>query len=963
MNKEIMNGLVLGFIDDQHHANHEVRPQLVLNQQDQSLKVLSVYQIHLLECQSFQMAIAFLSESGLQALFSTLLECEQKNIKAQIILSAYLSFTSPSAIRKLMSFSNLEVRLNQIDAMHVKGTLFHYHDHQKLLLGSSNLTQEALSINTEWNILLHSTHQGQLLKEVVCDFDRLWKRSDQLNEEVLAEYEVLYKKRTMQDALLVQDKASFYDVIKLKPNSMQIVALHALEEARKQGHQRSLLISATGTGKTLLAAFDVAHHKPKRLLFIAHREQLLDQAMQAFKRTQSQSLTYGKISGSYNDVKADYVFATIQSLSQPNKMESFSPTHFDLIIIDEAHRVGGPTYQKCMNYFKPDFMLGMSATPERMDGFNVYEAFNFHVAYEIRLNDALKENMLVPFHYYGIKDLEINGSLIDDHTDLLDLVSDDRVNHLIRQINLYEVRDIKRKGLIFVSRVQEAIELNRLFNEYGCIYNLKSEIISGSDDTLHKEALIRQLQSDQSGTINYLFAVDVLNEGVDIPSLNQIIMLRPTQSAIIFVQQLGRGLRKYDLKEYVLVLDFIGNYTNNFHIPLALSSDRTYQKETLRRFIHEGTKLIYGPSTINLERVVKDRIFESLDKVRFNHKKFLISQFEALVQRLNRLPSLMDFEKENAMDPTLFFANKSYQSYHVFLQKEGFLKVELSKRQWMSIQFLSKFVAYGKRPHEAYTLQLALVLNDNVESRLQKRLNEEGIILSSTEVNNVKSILSNQWLAGTGKNSYSGVQFLDSETSSLRLSQSFITDLKNSTYKAMVIEIINFALYRYFTYYKHNIEPTGFTLYQTYTVKEVMQIAGWEEMVIEQNVGGYFIHHKTNTIPIFVNYHKEDSIATSIQYHDHFVSKDTMVWISKSKRRLESKEIQSIITLFPDYEVMLFVRKKASDEKHFVYLGEVNMRDDPQEIVLKDGKTQAVEFTLGLKTPIRDDIFDYIVNK
>ena len=203
------------------------------------------------------------------------------------------------------------------------------------------------------------------------------------------------------------------------------------------------------------------------------------------------------------------------------------------------------------------------------------------------------------------------------------------------------------------------------------------------------------------------------------------------------VQQLGRGLRKYNLKEYVLVLDFIGNYTNNFQIPLALSSDRTYQKETLRRFVHEGTKLIYGPSTINLERVVKDRIFESLDKVRFNHKKFLISQFDSLVQRLNRLPSLMDFEKEKAMDPTLFFANKTYQSYHVFLQEEGFIKVELSERQWKSIQFLSKFMAYGKRPHEAYTLQLALVHSDNIESRLEKRLYEEGIDFSSTEVNNV----------------------------------------------------------------------------------------------------------------------------------------------------------------------------------------------------------------------------------
>lgn len=957
-----MEGLVVGYIDDQHVAHQGLEPQLIINQPSKALKVLSVYQSCLLECDSFQMAIAFLSDSGLQALLATFLECESKGVEGQVILSAYLNFTSPSAIRKLKTFKNLDIRFNRMDAMHVKGTLFHYNDHQKLLLGSSNLTQEALSVNTEWNVLLHSTYQGQLFKEVTHDFNRLWERSETLTDDVLNEYESRYRRQSQQN--IIEEKQSLYKSATLQPNTMQIKALAALKDARENNHQRSLLISATGTGKTLLAAFDVAHHKPKRLLFVAHREQLLDQAIQAFKRVNHHPIIYGKLSGSFKQIKSDYLFATIQSLSQPEVMESFSSDHFDMIIIDEAHRVGGATYQKLMSYFKPTFMLGMSATPERMDGYNVFEAFNYHVAYEIRLHDALKENMLVPFHYYGIKDLLINGQLIDDHTELKSLVSEDRVNHLIRQINLHEVRDIKRKGLIFVSRINEAIELNRIFNEMGRIYNLKSEVVSGSDDIERKEKLLQQIQSDQSGTINYLFTVDVLNEGVDIPNLNQIIMLRPTQSAIIFVQQLGRGLRKAMLKDYVLVLDFIGNYTNNFHIPLALSSDRTYQKENLRRFIHEGTKLIHGPSTINLERVVKDRIFESLDKVKFNHKKFLMAQYEQLTQRLNRIPSLMDFERENAIDPTLFFANKDYQSYHYFLEKEGFIHFDLTQRQWKTIKFLSRFMGYGKRPHEALAIKICLHNTTNdVFSTLTLRLQDYGVSLQPYDKLNIKNILSNTWLTGTGRHSFQGVSVFDPNHEGLHLSSYFIEDIKNPIFKEITLELIEYSLYRYEQLYHQNKDRVGFTLYQSYSTKDVMQIAGWKEMIIEQNVGGYFIHHDTQTIPIFVNYHKDESIASSIQYHDHFASRETMIWISKSKRRLQSKEIQSIITLFPEYKVLLFVRKEVSDDKHYLYLGEVNMKDDPKEIVLKDGKTQAVEFTLGLNVPIRDDIYDYIVNK
>lgn len=962
MKAKIIDGLITGFIDNQHTGHGDYEPQLILNNHDKAQKVLSVYQHHLIACSSFQIAIAFLSESGLQSLMATLLECEQKQIQGQVIISGYLGFTSVSALRKLHSFSNLELRLNLLSNMHVKGTLFHYDDHISLLMGSSNFTQEALSVNFEWNVLLHSTHHGDLIHAVQADFIRMWECSEIVSEDVLTDYEVRKAKVTLPSFSLEVPSVSYLQT-RIQPNAMQTAALSALQQARLQGVKRSLLISATGTGKTLLAAFDVAHHQPQRLLFVAHREQLLDQAIQAFKRTQKHNVDYGKFTGSHKETHAPYLFATIQALSQPHVMEQFDPLTFDMIIIDEAHRVGGETYQTLMRYFKPNFYLGMSATPERMDGFNIYEMFDYHVAYEIRLHEALKANMLVPFHYYGVKDVIINGNYIDDKTELRYLISEDRVNHVLRTINRYEVREGKRKGLIFVSSLKEASELNTLFNYFGAVYKLKSACLSGSNTTEEKNAILKQLQSDQLGTINYVFAVDVLNEGVDIPSLNQIIMLRPTQSATIFIQQLGRGLRHYPTKDYVLVLDFIGNYANNFHIPIALASDRTFQKENLRRFVHEGTKLMHGASTINFERIVKDTIFNALDKVRFNHKSFLKVQFETFKVKYNRIPNLLDFEKAQAMDPTLFFDSKHYHSYHVFLVSENYIESTLTSQQWVIIQFLSRFMGYGKRPHEALILTLCLRGITITLETLQELAIKAGLPHFQDDVSNVPVILANAWLVGTGKDAFKGARVFIDATTPLQLCETFVQACANVEFKSIIDDLIAFALHRYRTMYYPHCDASGLALYHAYTPKEVMQIAGWKKMVLEQSLGGYYMHHETQTLPLFINYHKSESVHASIKYHDHFIAKDTLVWVSKSNRSLEDNEIKKLIHAFQNYTVMLLVRKNASDSKHYMYLGQVALTSHIKQIILPNTTHAAVEFILHLKHPLRDDIYDYIVNK
>ena len=270
------------------------------------------------------------------------------------------------------------------------------------------------------------------------------------------------------------------------------------------------------------------------------------------------------------------MFAMCSTLVRHLKV--FPPNAFDYIVIDEAHRVGASGYRAIMDYFHPDFCLGMTATPNRTDGYDVFAAFNHVIAYQITLQDALANDMLVPFHYFGISDLEIDDEAVEDASYFNKLTSEERVRHITEKIEEYTIDKKSRRGLIFCNRNDEALALSDAFNRRG----YRTTAISGADGDERRNEAIDRLER---GELEYLFSVDILNEGIDIPSVNQIIMLRRTESAIVFVQQLGRGLRKDTNKEFVLVLDFIGNYQKNFLVPVALSGDKTFNKDRLRRIV------------------------------------------------------------------------------------------------------------------------------------------------------------------------------------------------------------------------------------------------------------------------------------------------------------------------------------------------------------------------------------------
>lgn len=655
-------------LDEDRTPNGHNAPQLIANSA-QSGSLLAAIKGQLATCKSFDFCVAFVAESGLQVLIEAFNELRERGVKGRLLTSTYLNFNSPAVFNKLLQYDNIETRVFQGN-LHAKGYMFDDGHTGTVIVGSSNMTQMALTCNKEWNVLYRSYDAEGLLQGLKVEFDSLWND----DQTVCLAPGWIEKYSSFRNAVapVPRNRSAFRegdaptgDIESKKaptPNKMQKSALEALAVIHRKGDPRALLVSATGTGKTYLSAFDVLSARPKRVLFLAHRRRILDASRASYERLLGDSYTFDTYAFGKDVAKATCVFAMCSTVAP--HIEEFRPDEFDYIVIDEAHRVASATYLKILDFFKPAFVLGMTATPNRTDGYDVYALFNHVIAYQITLQDALAEDMLAPFHYFGIADLSIDDAAVDDLNLFGKLTSDERVRHIVEKIEEYSISRVNRRGLIFCNRNAEASELSRKFNELG----YKTVAISGADSDDVRDRAISALES---GRIEYIFSVDIMNEGVDIPSLNQVIMLRRTDSSIVFVQQLGRGLRKDAAsgKEYVLVLDFIGNYQSNYLVPVALSGDKTYNKDRLRRLVQEGDSVIPGCSTVSFDKVSESRIYQAIDGGDFTSIRFLRSEYLDLRQRLGRIPSLADFDQAGSIDPLLIFRNASLGSYHAFLSR------------------------------------------------------------------------------------------------------------------------------------------------------------------------------------------------------------------------------------------------------------------------------------------------------
>ena len=922
----------------------ELKAHLICNNKEKKTKVLNEINKNLLKCDSFSFSVAFINDSGLQCIKQTLYDLEKRKVKGRLITSTYLGFNNPKMFKELLKFKNIDIRIFEDEGFHPKGYIFNIKDERNIIIGSSNITASALTTNQEWNICLNSIANEDIVERVNEEFEDQWNHSINLTKEWISKYEEVY---------VPVESRSFTNSLKntaLEPNSMQTEALFSLNSLRQEGKDKALLISATGTGKTFLSAFDVKQFNANRVLFIIHRENIAKKAMESFK-TIMPNKKYGMFSGTHKDYDADYMFATIQTIGKHEYLQQFDRQHFDYIIIDEVHHLGADTYQTIFDYFKPKFLLGMTATPERTDGYDIYQKFDYNIAYEIRLQQAMEEDLLCPFHYFGISDIKIDGEDLNDDSDIKYLACEDRVNHIIEASDKYSYFGDKVHGLIFVSRVDEANKISSLLNAKG----FKTAAVTG--ETTNVEEAIDKLESDdKNNCYDYLVCVDKFNEGIDIPKVNQIIMARPTSSAIIFVQQLGRGLRKADDKEYTVIIDMIGNYKNNYMIPVALSGDRTYSIDVINRYMISGMQFLPGSSTISFDEIAREKIFDSIEKIsRVND--LINKSYETLLFKLGRRPYLIDFYKEKEVDPMVIISKN--KSYYKMAKNNCDDLPEFSPEMIASLEYLSKTILDGKRNVELEMFRYLIKYKKIETVKLYEDI--KNICNCSDDViNSAINILQGKFVFNKNElKKNEDFTMIESNDVFTELTDKFDKRLENDEYKLEILDIIDTGL----CYYNDNYVSDSndpFILNKKYSRRDVSRLLNAPTDLSSTMFG---MSRIDDDVCLFVTYKKQDPedeknyIEGKPDYADSFKDEFTFEWMTQIGQGKDSEYWKKVKTA---KNIRLFIQKRSSDID-FYYLGKVSIVkfDEEQKKNNKGIMKDILRVTFFMDNPVEKELLDY----
>ena len=534
--------------------------------------------------------VSFLMESGVRLILGDLKAALDRGASIRLLTGNYLGITQPSALylikKELGDQIDLRFYNHKERSFHPKAYIFHYENGSEIYIGSSNISRSALTSGIEWNYRFSSRKDKENFNLFYSTFiDLFEKHSIIIDDAELKRYSKSWHKPAVEKDLEKYDNLEDYPDAKVEtlfqPRGAQIEALYALEDSRAEGAVKGLVQAATGIGKTYLAAFDSA--KYERVLFVAHREEILKQAAISFRNVRN-SDDYGFFYGKYKQNDKSVIFASVATLGKEEYLrdEYFSRNYFDYVVIDEFHHAVNEQYRQIINYFRPKFLLGLTATPERMDNRNIYEICDYNVPYEISLKDAINKGMLVPFHYYGIYDeTDYSGfHLIRGHYEEKDLnaayIGNARRYDLIYK---HYMKYRSKRAFGFCCSRKHAEETAKEF----CQRGIPSVAVYSNADGAFSEDRDIALERLKKGDIKVIFSIDMFNEGVDLPQVDMVLFLRPTESPVVFLQQLGRGLRKSKGKEYLNVLDFIGNYEKAGKIPQFLGGEMVCAKNGDKR--------------------------------------------------------------------------------------------------------------------------------------------------------------------------------------------------------------------------------------------------------------------------------------------------------------------------------------------------------------------------------------------
>lgn len=572
--KELNTNVDYDFITDAMTGDRDARMHLYF-------QLLHSFQ----KADSVDIIVSFLMESGVNMLIKHLGNALKRGAKIRILTGNYLGITQPSALylikRKLGNQIDLRFYNEKNRSFHPKSYIFHYEDYSEIYIGSSNISRSALTSGIEWNYRFRSTTDPESYDKFYETFEDLFQNhSIAIDDEELRKYSKNWHKPAVSKDLERYDAETEDNDVQepFEPRGAQIEAICALEHTRAEGASRALISAATGVGKTYLAAFD--SKKYKRVLFVAHKEEILRQAAESFQNVRK-SDDYGFFDGNAKCTDKSVIFASVATLGKSEYLNEtyFPKNYFDYVVIDEFHHAVNDQYMRIVEYFKPQFLLGLTATPERMDGRNIYEICDYNVPYEISLKDAINKGMLVPFHYYGIFDKtdysqlhQVRGKY-DDRELNQTYIGNERRYELI-YINYCKYGS--KRALGFCCSKEHAKDMAKEF----CRRGIPSVAVYSDAHGEYTEDRGIAIQKLMQGEIRVIFSVDMFNEGVDIPAVDMVMFLRPTESPIVFLQQLGRGLRKSMGKEYLNVLDFIGNYEKAGRVRFLLTGKTFSETKT-----------------------------------------------------------------------------------------------------------------------------------------------------------------------------------------------------------------------------------------------------------------------------------------------------------------------------------------------------------------------------------------------
>ena len=932
--------------------------ELIINEKAKFMNFFVHLKNELMTCKKFYFIVSFIKYSGIQLLISTLDELEALGIQGEIITSVYLNITDPKALSKLLSYKNIKVKIynNSNESFHTKAYLFEKEKYHTCIIGSSNISQSALYSAEEWNVKLTDNDFFDIYNQSFNQFQKLWNSNEaiELTEDFVGKYEEYREKNRPQNTFdyrkIQTEKKKFI------PNSMQIEILEKLKNTRESGNNRGLVVAATGTGKTYLAAMDVKdffkNRKNSSFLFIAHREELLDNAIRVFSDIlHIDKENFGRIFSGNKEVGHNMIFASVQSLR--NCYKEFDTDKFHYIIIDEFHHASASSYETIIHYFKPEFLLGLTATPERMDGKDILALCDYNLVGEMGMRKAMEKDLIVPFHYFGVNDITVDYEKIPYRNGKYDeeILSNDlsvsiRTDYIVEKMEKFGYDGKYMSGIAFCQNIKHALYMKNEFSRKG----YKSELLTSKINLTERSKI---LESFRNKEIEILCVVDILNEGIDIPDINLLLFLRPTLSSTVFIQQIGRGLRKSVGKDFVTIIDFIGNHRKDYLITKVFSDEihnKSFlyeKKEKIIEQIKNQFANIPGASYIELDRICQERIIDKIEKINFTSRNALKEMYNEFKNDIGKSPEefleISDFDSNIELFVELVTKVGSFYETQVQFENDNFIKYYRMKNPKTDLlAYMEKKIRLCE-PFTYLTVKFFLKSKYEGQNLRNKYINSEILLSEYKKYFSIKDKFKNFYLLERIFNELIEDEILEVDLYGYKISKKYeaIFYEEDKNFEKRLSDLINLGLNEF---RKNDIEEFNDNVLITH--KEYKRID--LQILLDSKVpkgtwrAGYANTEKD--ICLFITNDKSHIMQENLKYDNSLHSDEIIQWISQPKTYHSSSVGQMFIKhREKNMKVHIFARKYAfmngNKTNPFIYLGQADyyrsFGDKPMTILWK----------------------------